>query len=149
VDAREAFLHLQAAMQCLCDAVEQATHLEIVLRGGAASSGGARSKLQRTRVEVDSSVRKDEVLARMQAELAAHIALVKARQKKRAEAEIERRRCGARCHHTHARLVLCCSSPMHRCMLKFWTHRTQLSCFCNRSVRSKAWRSRKRVAQAT
>ncbi len=32
---------------------------------------------------------------------------------------------------------------------KFWTHRTIHYCFCNRSVREKAWRSRKRVTQAT
>ncbi len=31
----------------------------------------------------------------------------------------------------------------------FWTHRTKFYCFCDRSVREKAWRSRKRVAQAT
>ncbi len=32
---------------------------------------------------------------------------------------------------------------------KFWTHRTKIHCFCDRSVCEKAWRSRKRVAQAT
>ncbi len=32
---------------------------------------------------------------------------------------------------------------------KFWTHRTKIYYFCDRSVRSKAWRSRKRVVQAT
>jgi hypothetical protein len=32
---------------------------------------------------------------------------------------------------------------------KFWTHRTNFYCFCDRSVREKAWRSRKRIAQAT
>jgi hypothetical protein len=32
---------------------------------------------------------------------------------------------------------------------KFWTHRTKVYCFCDTSVREKAWRSRKRVVQAT
>ncbi len=32
---------------------------------------------------------------------------------------------------------------------KFWTHRTKIYCFCDTSVREKAWRSCKRVAQAT
>ncbi len=36
-----------------------------------------------------------------------------------------------------------------RCKPKFWTHGTKLSYFCDTSVREKAWRSRKRVAQAT
>jgi hypothetical protein len=35
------------------------------------------------------------------------------------------------------------------CVPKFWTHRTTSYCFCDRSVREKTWRSRKRVAQAT
>ncbi len=32
---------------------------------------------------------------------------------------------------------------------KFWTHRTKFYCFCDTSVRDKAWRSHTRVAQAT
>ncbi len=37
----------------------------------------------------------------------------------------------------------------YACVPKFWTHRTQTYCLCDTSVREKAWRSRKRVAQAT
>ncbi len=37
----------------------------------------------------------------------------------------------------------------YRSVLKFWTHRTTFYCLCDRSEREKAWRSRKRVAQAT
>jgi hypothetical protein len=37
----------------------------------------------------------------------------------------------------------------HRCVPKFWTHRTKVYYLCDRSVREKAWRSRKRVTQAT
>jgi hypothetical protein len=43
-------------------------------------------------------------------------------------------------------LSLGCS---YRSVPKFWTHQTKFYCFCDRSVREKAWRSRKRVAQAT
>ncbi len=32
---------------------------------------------------------------------------------------------------------------------KFWTHRTKIYYVCDTSVHEKAWRSRKRVAQAT
>ncbi len=32
---------------------------------------------------------------------------------------------------------------------KCWTHRTKINNFCDGSVREKAWRSRKPVAQAT
>ncbi len=35
------------------------------------------------------------------------------------------------------------------CVPKFWAHRTKIYYFCDRSVREKAWRSRKRVEQAT
>ncbi len=35
------------------------------------------------------------------------------------------------------------------CIPKCWTHQTMVYNFCNRSVREKAWRSCKRVAQAT
>ncbi len=37
----------------------------------------------------------------------------------------------------------------YRCVLKLWTHWTKVYCFCDTSVREKAWRSRKHVAQAT
>ncbi len=40
-------------------------------------------------------------------------------------------------------------SLLYRCVPKFWTLRTKFYCFCDRSVREKAYRSRKRVAQAT
>jgi hypothetical protein len=46
-------------------------------------------------------------------------------------------------------LVRASCACWHRRVPKFWTHRTKLYCFCDRSVREKAWRSRKRVAQAT
>ncbi len=49
--------------------------------------------------------------------------------------------CVATCSWLHAVSYL--SVP------KFWTHRTKIYYFCDRSVREKAWRSRKRVAQAT
>ncbi len=39
-----------------------------------------------------------------------------------------------------------CSTAVY---LKFHLIRTLLYCFCDRSVREKAWRSHKRVAQAT
>ncbi len=38
---------------------------------------------------------------------------------------------------------------MYHGVFKFWTHWTTFYCFCDRSVHEKAWRSRKRVAQAT
>ncbi len=38
---------------------------------------------------------------------------------------------------------------VYRCIPKFRTHRTKFYYFCDRSVCEKAWRSRKRVAQAT
>ncbi len=38
---------------------------------------------------------------------------------------------------------------LYPCVPKFWTRRTKVCSFCDRSVREKAWRSRKRVAQAT
>jgi hypothetical protein len=37
----------------------------------------------------------------------------------------------------------------YRWVPKFWTHRTKTYYVCDTSVREKAWRSRKRVAQAT
>ncbi len=43
----------------------------------------------------------------------------------------------------------CVHAGLFRCVPKFWTHRTIVYCFCDTSVREKAWRSRKRVAQAT
>ncbi len=56
--------------------------------------------------------------------------------------------CGSVC------MEVCAQSHKHkpcqyRCVPKFWTHRTKFYCFCDRSVREKAWRSRKCVAQAT
>jgi hypothetical protein len=56
----------------------------------------------------------------------------------------------------HVAVSLCCSYH-HRCLScvlyccvpKLRTHWTKFYCFFDRSVREKAWRSRKRVAQAT
>jgi hypothetical protein len=41
------------------------------------------------------------------------------------------------------------SVPLYRRIPKFWTHRTKVYYFCDTSVLEKAWRSRKRAAQAT
>ncbi len=56
--------------------------------------------------------------------------------------------CQARVHTLHHEL-LAGAHTQYRCVTKFWTHQTKFYCFCDRSVREKAWRSRKRVAQAT
>ncbi len=50
--------------------------------------------------------------------------------------------------HTPAVCLPCCMPCYHR-VPKFWNHWTKIYYFCDRSVREKAWRSRKRVAQAT
>ncbi len=70
-----------------------------------------------------------------------------------AAASLQRTRCWQRAH------ARCSREPRgaarahlrheYSCLPKCWTHRTNFYCFCDRSVCEKAWRSRKRVAQAT
>jgi hypothetical protein len=49
----------------------------------------------------------------------------------------------------HVPFSVCAAGSGYRCIPKFWTHRTEFHFSCDRSVREKAWCSRKRVAQAT
>ncbi len=57
--------------------------------------------------------------------------------------------------HEHATVKSLLQSPeepyvsIFRSVPKFWTQQTKCYDFCYQSVRLKAWRSRKRVAQAT